>query len=176
MRIVVTVAAMFVLLTLVIFVHECGHLLAGLLNGMRCDLLTIGPVRLERKEQSLKLSWNRNLWLAGGAVIMLPADDGDLGRRATWMVAGGPLASLALALTGCGAHWILGGTPGGRLCLFIALCSASIFAVTAIPSHLTHPSDGARLLMLWRGGSAAEEWCTFLVKMGAHESRKKNTG
>lgn len=105
--------------------------------------------------------------MACGVILVLPPDDRDLRRRAAWMVAGGPLASLALALVGCGAHSVLGHTPASQISWFIGICSAAIFLATAIPSHLGVQSDGSRLIMLWRGGPKAEEWCALLAKWGA---------
>lgn len=151
----------------VILVHECGHAVAGLLNGMRCDLLVTGPFAFRRVHGKLKPSWNRSLLLAGGAVLMLPSDGRDLRRRVTWMIAGGPLASLALAIGGYTIHLALGHAPVSQLCGFIAILSLAIFLATAIPSHLGLPSDGSRLITLLRGGAKAEEMCAMFIKLAA---------
>lgn len=170
MNLVIALLALVGLWMLVVWVHECGHAVAGWLNGMRCHLLVIGPFSLRREGDRLRPHWNRSALLAGGAVLMLPADDHDLKRRAAWMVAGGPLASLALAVAGCGVYEVMGHAPVWRVCGFIGLLSAGIFLATAIPSHWGLPSDGSRLLTLWRGGPKAEKWCALLTTGGAVKS------
>lgn len=159
---------MVLLLTLALFVltvHECGHLVAGLWQRMTCHLFVLGPFLLIRRHGRLRLRWNGNPGLFGGAVLMVPMDDHNLKRRAAWMVAGGPLASLFLAAAGYAGHAILAESPvSSRVCGFLAICSVCIFAVTSVPFRLGTYTDGARLLMLWRGGRPAEEWCANLVR------------
>jgi len=155
------------LAVLVIFGHECGHAVAGLLNGMRCDLLVIGPFCLQRVGGGLEPSWNRSLLLAGGAILMAPSDNSNLRRRVTWMVAGGPLASLALAAAGYAIHLGLGHSTASQLCGFTGLLSLGICLVTAIPSHIGVPSDGLRLITLLRGGPKAEEMCARFARLAA---------
>jgi len=155
------------LAVLVILAHECGHGIAGLLNGMRCDLLVIGPLALRRVDGRLKPFWNRSPFLAGGAVVMLPSDGRNLRRRVTWMIAGGPLASLGLAAAGYVIHVALGHSRASQLCGFTGILSLAIFFATAIPSHIGVPSDGLRLLTLVRGGPKAEEMCAWFAKFAA---------
>lgn len=151
---------------LVLAAHECGHLAAGLWQGMNCHLFVVGPLLLRRERGHLRLGWNRSFALAGGAVMMLPADDRNLIRRVGWMVAGGPLASLMLAVAACGVHEMTGSGPISRLFWFLGVCSACIFVITAFPMRLGQDTDGARVLMLWRGGPKAERWCAQLALFG----------
>ncbi len=86
----------------------------------------------------------------------MPRDGHDLRRRVASLVAGGPLASAALALGAGGAGWALGGAWGGALGI-LALVSAMIGLATLIPSRAGgFSSDGARLLTLARGGPPAQ--------------------
>jgi membrane-associated protease RseP (regulator of RpoE activity) len=149
-------------------VHECGHFLAGTLCGMECRFIVVGRLLLRRERGKLKPALNKSLWMAGGPVLMVPSGANNLVARGAWMVAGGPLVSLALALIAFGAHLALGNRPGTGICWVIEILSAAIFAATAIPMRIGRGllTDGARLLMLWKGGPDAEQWCLQLARLG----------
>ena len=140
----------------VIAVHEAGHLAGGAAAGFRFALFVVGPLRLERDRGRIKASLNRNIGLFGGLALSVPRDGHDLRRRVAWLVAGGPLASVALAAAAGAAAWALGGAWGAALGL-IAFLSGAIALATLIPTRAGgFASDGARLLTLARGGPEAE--------------------
>jgi|SRR5579883_633364 hypothetical protein len=50
----------------VLIIHECGHLLGGRLVGSRFMLLIVGPLRILREQQGIRVSLNKNLAAYGG--------------------------------------------------------------------------------------------------------------
>lgn len=137
---------------LVIGVHEGGHLLAGWLNSFEFQGIIVGPFAWERQGRSIRLRWNRRLNLSGGLVLMVPRDDAALRRRFIRYVAGGPLASLLLAVTGMALFCLLPGAGSGGL--FMGCCgllSLFIGLATILPAETGgFSSDGRRILILLR--------------------------
>lgn len=150
-------------------VHELGHLAAGLSQGFRFLFFAAGPLWLERGEGGLVARWNRLPSTWGGMAACLPEGGGDLVARFSIMVAGGPLASLALAVAS-GAAWLLlpAGTPGFAAGV-LAVASGGILLATAQPFGAGggHPSDGGRLLALRRPGPAGAREAALLALTAA---------
>lgn len=160
-----------------IAVHELGHVLGGLIARFRFYLYVAGPLRVERDEATGRLSvgFNRVVGLAGGIVAMLPTDTRDLRRRFALVVAGGPLASFALALAAWAPIALDAPLPplGDVLLGMTALISAGLGVVTIIPMNAGgFASDGGRLLRLVRGGPVAERESAMLplVSLSAAET------
>jgi hypothetical protein len=142
-----------------IAVHEVGHLLGGVAARFRFWLFVVGPLRVQRDEATgrVRAGLNRELSLYGGVAASLPTDTRDLPRRLAMVIAGGPLASVALALAAWGAAALAGRSPAGVLLSVLALMSAGLAAATLIPmSSGGFTSDGGRLLRLMRSGPVAE--------------------
>jgi hypothetical protein len=152
--------------------HELGHVLAGWLVGFRFQLLVVGPFKVVRGGSGrVRLELNRDLALFGGVAESLPTDSHDLVARFAWVVAGGPLMSLALAVAALLALAL--GPPGvgplprlaiawwGLFCGLLGL-AASI----PIPLGRTFISDGLRLLRLLRGGAEAARDAAVLHLLG----------
>jgi hypothetical protein len=161
------ILALFPVLILGLAAHEAGHALAGALSGFRLYLFVVGPLKLQRVGDRLRAGLNRNVGLYGGAVVSAPpAEVAALRERFLRVVAGGPLASLALGLLALGASRALPvPRPGAGTAELVAYASLLVFAtlslglalVTLTPNSLGGlPSDGARLLQLRRGGPEAE--------------------
>jgi hypothetical protein len=142
-----------------IFVHELGHVLAGLSQSFRFAFLVVGPLRIERDEysQRLRLALNRNLELAGGIAGCLPTTDDAIVRRMQWFVLGGPLGSFVFALV-CLALAFLGpiGWWSASLAL-TGLASLVLGAATLVPvANGSFVNDGLRFRQLRRGGADAQ--------------------
>lgn len=147
------------ILFLVILAHELGHLLGGRLVGFRFLLLIVGPLLIQRMGSPLRVRLNRNLGLAGGLAASAPDDDHDLPRRMLVMVAGGPLTSLILGALALLSLPLLSGLAVMLLLLGGAI-SVAVGVATLIPLQSGgFFSDGARILMLLRGGPQVERWC-----------------
>ncbi len=146
-------------------VHEAGHLAGAISRGFRFVFLAAGPLWLERGETGLALRFNRTAQTWGGVAAAMPPDGVNLRRRFAAMVAGGPVASLALALA-AGAAWNF--LPAGTVrfaAAATALASAGLFVATAQPFGAGggFASDGGRLLRLWRKGPVGEREVAVLA-------------
>jgi hypothetical protein len=157
------VLAIPVLILIVLGTHEIGHLLAGLSQGMRFLLLIVGPFGWHASVSGTRFEWNTNLALMGGVAATLPTKVGSsLRRQFLFMIAGGPVASLLLAMVAMALA--SGAAPRAAVyCTFVAVTSFGIFLVTLIPIRAGgFMSDGLRIIDELRGGSAASEQSALL--------------
>jgi hypothetical protein len=145
----------------VILLHELGHVLGGRLVGFRFRLLIVGPLKVDRLGDRLRIGFNRSIALAGGVAASSPDDDQNLRQRMIAYVAGGPLTSLVTGLL----FLLIGQFTTGALAFAASLAgfmSLGIAVVTLMPMRSGgFASDGARLLMLVRGTPEAERWCAI---------------
>jgi hypothetical protein len=149
------------LLYVVLIIHECGHLLGGRLVGSRFMLLIVGPLRILREQRGIRVGLNKNLAAYGGMAASMPQGEQNIQRKMLVMVAGGPVASLLFALLAGGLGLWPGLLPKVVALLFVitALLSALIFVGTSIPTYTGgFFTDGARILMLLKGGPGVERW------------------
>lgn len=147
--------------------HEAGHILGGKLVGFRFMLFVVGPVKIYSTENGVRLAMNRSLAMAGGLGGAAPADSRNLTRRMMAYVAGGPVASFILAVASIGAAVV---SPPSVGTVFGVMFTMSLFIgiATLIPNKFGgFTSDGARLLMLRRGGPEAERWAAISALAGA---------
>jgi hypothetical protein len=139
---------------LVIGIHELGHLAGGMYRGMRFLLLIVGPFQFSQSASGIRFTWVFNLGTFGGLAAALPNPERALRPQMLSLIAGGPSASLVLALAG-GAVMMAG---DGRMAvhgMIIALLSTLIFLATAIPSRAGgFMSDGRQFIELLRDGES----------------------
>jgi hypothetical protein len=152
----------------VIAVHEVGHLIAAKLTGMDVGGIVIGGFRILKSGErwTFRFEWRHTL---GGFAKPLPQKDQCRAAQFAWMVAGGPIASIASAVVlGLLVLRYGGGTGGWRSCLFgVFILSIS----SLIPaSNGPNKSDGARLLLLLRHPEQSHSWMAVL-KVQTEESR-----
>ncbi len=139
-----------------VLVHETGHAWAGVRTGFHFIFLTAGPLRVAREDQRLKLRFNDQASLWGGLTLLVPVHMERFHERARLMVAGGPLASLALALAAAALSLAYDG-HARFWALALAAMSGSITIATLIPNEIGgYASDGAQLLALGRRAPVAE--------------------
>ena len=154
-----------VLFLLVIAIHELGHLLGGLSQGMRFLLLIFGPFQWNATKEGVRFRWVTNLGLMGGVAATLPVRMDNLRQQLIPMIAGGPLASLGLAMLAA----VLSFSATGRLAGYaavVALLSLAIFLVTAIPFRAGgFMSDGMQWLEVRRGGPSVIERADLIAVM-----------
>lgn len=142
---------------LVLAVHEAGHLLGGFRKGMRFLLYIVGPFQLSRTASGIRFNWVFNLGTFGGLAAATPDPDKPIRAQFLGLIAGGPLASLLLAALGFAGFVLLDGRVSAHA-LIIALFSALIFIVTAVPSRAGgFMSDGMQFIEVLRGGEAVLE-------------------
>jgi hypothetical protein len=150
--------------------HELGHVTGGWLAGFRLQLFAVGPVRVERRGERYRWSFNRALGLWGGFAAMipnphvLPSSDALRGKMLL-VVAGGPFASLAGGLAGLPA-WLVDPLPP-RLAFasaIFALTSLVLGLCTLVPIGVGgFVNDGRRLVDLWRDDAPGRRWLANLA-------------
>lgn len=150
---------------LVLAVHEAGHLLGGFARGMRFLLYIVGPFQFSRTQSGIRFNWLFNFGTFGGLAAATPDPARPLRPQLLSLIAGGPLASLLLALAGL---WLFNAADGrlGVHALLVAAVSLFIFLATAIPSRVGgFMSDGKQFLELLHGGEAVIERQRFSTLM-----------
>lgn len=151
-----------VLMLIVLGTHEIGHVLGGLSQGMRFLLLIVGPFGWHASSSGPKFQWNTNLALMGGLAAMLPKNGGATRRQLLVMVAGGPLASLLLAIFA----FVPASVSDPRFAAYftiVAGTSFGIFLVTLIPVRSGgFMSDGLQIIDVLRGGRSVIERNTLM--------------
>lgn len=152
---------------LCLFLHELGHVVAGIAVGFRFQLLALGMLRIDRgADDRVRIGWNRDPRLAGGVGGAVPIDTERLRPRFAVQVVGGPLASLLVALA---AHLALLTWPGApwipRVTLeWVRLLSAMVGVGTLLPiKNGAFVNDGLRFLRLIGRGPMAEREAGLLV-------------
>jgi hypothetical protein len=154
-----------VLFLLVIAIHELGHLLGGLSQGMRFLLLIFGPFQWNATKDGIRFRWVTNLGLMGGVAATLPVRMDNLRQQLVPMIAGGPLASLGLSMLAAALSFSATGRLAGYAAV-VALLSLAIFLVTAIPFRAGgFMSDGMQWLEVRRGGPSVIERADLLSVM-----------
>lgn len=167
------IAICILLLIMTVVAHELGHLICGWLVGFRFLLLIVGPLKVIREGEGIKVRFNKDVSLYGGMAASAPANDHDLARRTAIVILGGPLTSLALGVLSLAlAAWananITAASPWSALTLssvIFSLTNLVLFAATMIPAKTGgFASDGAQLLDVLRGGHRAEQrWLTIAL-------------
>jgi hypothetical protein len=156
-----------VLFLLVVAVHEMGHLVGGLSQGMRFLLLIFGPFQWNATNDGIRFRWVTNLGLMGGMAAALPVRMDNLRQQLLPMIAGGPLASLLLAVLAAALSFGAMGRLAGYAAI-VALLSLAIFLVTAIPFRAGgFMSDGMQLLEVRRGGPGVVERADLVAVMAS---------
>lgn len=141
-----------------VLVHELGHIVGGLSQGFRFMLLVVGPLKLSRKDEQapVRLSLNTSLELAGGIAACIPQGEHALAQRSKWMVLGGPLASVVLALLCTVLLALSAPAAWSALVLMLGAVSGALAVVTIIPMRNGNfVTDGRRFLQLHREGPEA---------------------
>ncbi len=171
-------ASILLLYYFVIAVHEIGHVVAGKLVGFRFRYLTIGPLKIERRNNRLALGRVSTRSMPGGLAAATPVDDHDLRRRMITMISGGPLANLLSAFLAALVYLSL---PGGQqtviavVFLSIYILSLVVFGLNLLatlapllPSGI--PSDGRFILELLRKSPYADRMCASIAIVNASRS------
>ncbi|MGC9973205.1 MAG: site-2 protease family protein [Bryobacteraceae bacterium] len=156
-----------VALPLSILVHELGHAFAGAAVGWRFRSLAVGPLELVRFPHGWRFRHNRAGHL--GFVTLVPATLAGFRRRFWIYAAGGPVATLLLALACASMAWQAMDPALFWLTAVIAqwalLSSFSFVADLMFPDYRQRVSDGQRLRELSRGGEAVDRLQCALLSL-----------
>ena len=150
-------------------VHEFGHLVAGRFTGMESGGVRIGGFAMFRSGDHWVFRFDYRTLLGGGMAKSLPPKGEFRLTQYAWMVAGGPIASIALAAA-CGLAIVSYGSGSGGwvICQFWA---ALLTVFSLIPARVgLNRSDGARLWMLMRHPEQSRSWMALLM-LQAEETR-----
>ena len=142
--------------------HEIGHLVAGKLVGIEAGGISVGGFALTKSGKSWGLRFDRRTLFSGFFKPLTSAVDFQPFRYG-WLVAGGPLASIALSVLSELVYVEYGAGAGGWIgTLFWT--SLFIAVTTAIPSSAgLNKSDGARLVQIILYPDRAWSWIALLA-------------
>jgi Zn-dependent protease len=158
--------------------HEAGHLLAAWLFGFRLRQIRLGPLHLGKHARCAEPYCGDVITL--GAAVLEPRnadhDDPALRRRLSFLLLGGPLASLLLAAVLEGALYLAQPNFIVAFSVHVAAVFSALIAIAASLPDVNRRgtfSDGARLLMLVRIDAKAERWlsnirCQMALNHGRH--------
>lgn len=158
---------------LTILIHEIGHLVAGLINRFEFNYVVIGPFKLYKSKQGLKVNFSGlRFFQLGGLASVLSTETENLKWRYWWTVAGGPLATVFQFLFFVALIYLLQEHAVARsfsyFLLFSTLWPVALFLPSSIipmgRSGLTN--DGARLWFIWKDNKRAEWYTQGIVLHG----------
>jgi len=160
----------FIIMLIVLFIHELGHVIGGKLAGYQFVHMTVGPITIE-KVPTIKISANTNWVTFGGVASCIPIeiDLSDMVNQHKKFVAGGPIATL-LAFIISLVMWFI---TQHDIAMLFTILHLAIFAATVSPSKGTFRSDGSVLLTLHKGGKEAETYLAGLILLKELMSPKK---
>lgn len=127
--------------SLSIAIHECGHLVAGLAQGFRCESFRFGRYKIEK---GFKISRYHNMEDTRlGWAKMVPIRWDHLRRRSFVMIVAGPLANLlsALSIVTLWSH---------QSFISASFIAFSVYSAVGslLPGRSRHVNDGQRIWML----------------------------
>lgn len=143
-------------------VHEGGHVVAGLAQGWKFELMVVGPFKLYRGEDGkVRLGIEKNilLWCGIGGAAPRERSEANLKKFARTLLAG-PVASILLGML-CGISLFFGVNVFRAMMTFIPI-GMGIFCLNPAGKTGILYSDGGRFLRIMKGGkTAAEEKALF---------------
>lgn len=152
-------------------VHEGGHLIAGWLNGMRFVVCQTGPIFAVRTSSGLRVGWCGFGQYDSGLAQMVVSEERRFRWRDGWMTAGGPLASLMLAVAAgvASTHlWLPAAVPsdGNQALRLLAGIAGMHFLFSLLPATDRSSgisSDGAKLHMLCTDAEGSNHFAAISV-------------
>lgn len=132
---IILIIGVIIIMHLVLFIHELGHVVMGLLQGFRFELLVVGLLGIRREKEKIKIYLNKNFSYYGGLGLTVPKDDSsDNGRKFANVLLAGPIASIVFAVM---CFFIVNylANPYGVIVFTAGLGSFGIFLATTIPSR-----------------------------------------
>ena len=132
---IILIIGVIIIMHLVLFIHELGHVVMGLLQGFRFELLVVGLLGIRREREKIKIYLNKNFGYYGGLGLTVPKDDSsDNVRKFANVLLAGPIASIVFAVM---CFFIVNylANPYGVIVFTAGLASFGIFLATTIPSR-----------------------------------------
>ena len=163
---------LFSALLLMILIHELGHVIGGKLAGYSFFMLTVGPFKWVREQESVRFRWNFSLNTFGGLTLMAPPVANTDSRGIAYLILGGPVAGVLLFIFSITGFAIIQQVQPNhdiwQYTAFFLMLVAMMALVTTVGALLPlstsgFASDGAQLLDLVRGGHQAERRLTMMM-------------
>lgn len=132
---IILILGVIIIMHFVLFIHELGHVVMGLLQGFRFELLVVGLLGIRREKEKIKIYLNKNFSYYGGLGLTVPIDDSsDNGGKFANVLLAGPIASIVFAVI---CFFIVNhlAKPYGVIFFAAGLGSFGIFLATTIPSR-----------------------------------------
>ncbi|MGG3520895.1 M50 family metallopeptidase [Bacillus pseudomycoides] len=140
---------------LVLAIHELGHVIFGLLNGLKFKFMVAGPITIQKEGEKIRIRENK-LWLYfGGVAMLLPPSihTPNLSKKWAWMTLGGPITSLVCGLLAGYVYMV----SYYQFLLYFSVLHLAIFLATVIPMKGIMLSDGKQFLILIKGDETAQQ-------------------
>lgn len=140
------------------FVHEGGHVVAGLFQGWKFLLLGVGPFKLYRdeKDDKVKFGLEKNIVLWCGIGGCIPrGEKGDYMKGFAVTLLAGPMASVILGLL-CSVSLFFHVSVFGAMMTFLPISMGIVCLLPNVKTGILY-SDGGRFLRIIKGGKTYEE-------------------
>ncbi|PFI24579.1 hypothetical protein COI75_09625 [Bacillus cereus] len=140
---------------LVLAIHELGHVVFGLIGGLKFKFMTVGPITVQKEKGKVRIRENK-LWAYFGGVAMLvppSIETPNLSKKWAWVTLGGPITSLLFGITSGYIYMV----SYYQYLLYFSVLHFVIFAVTMVPIKGTFLSDGMQFFILIKDDEKARE-------------------
>ncbi|MGD0939185.1 MAG: M50 family metallopeptidase [Terracidiphilus sp.] len=155
--------------------HEAGHAAVGRALGMKSRAFVVGPFQWRICDGQWRFQFLPVKFFSGGLTSQVPANSEFSRWKETWMIAGGPLASLLAGVVALSLTLTAAGKSYERFWEFfglVATVSLGGFALNLIPGRSgVNYTDGAQIYQLLRGGS----WAALHHLMNVADSMQVTT-
>jgi len=166
---IILIVGIIIIMHFVLLIHELGHVIMGLLQGFRFELLVVGLLGIKREEEKIKIYLNKNFGYYGGLGLTVPKDDSsDNLRKFANVILAGPIASIVFAVI---CFFVVNylANPYGVIVFAAGLASFGIFLATTIPSRSgMFYTDRKRYQRLIKAGKDQEVELAMLTILGSY--------
>ena len=166
---IILLVGVIIIMHFVLLIHELGHVIMGLLQGFRFELLVVGLLGIKREEEKIKIYLNKNFGYYGGLGLTVPKDDSsDNLRKFANVILAGPIASIVFAVI---CFFVVNylANPYGVIVFAAGLASFGIFLATTIPSRSgMFYTDRKRYQRLIKAGKDQEVELAMLTILGSY--------
>ena len=145
------------LLYIAISIHELGHLLAGKMTCMASGGIVVGGFVAMKSGDHWTVRFDPRRIFGSGMAIPLPGKDGFEAGRFAWMVAAGPIASIATTYVCWLAFRRFGDGAGGWIGSSVWASAIGLASLIPMSSGI-HKSDAARLWILLTRPDQSRSW------------------
>lgn len=138
---------------LVVAIHELGHVIFGLMGGLKFKFMAVGPITVQNEKGKIRIRENKLWEYFGGVAMLVPPsiETPNLSKKWAWMTLGGPITSVLFGITSGYIYMV----SYYQYLLYFSVLHFTIFAVTIVPIKGTFLSDGMQFLILIKDDEGA---------------------